>query len=472
MARVKRWSLFHQILWPLLGIVVLAHAAILWITIQMTAASKRREIEARLAAVVQTIEQANFPLTERVLAQMKGLSGAEFALRDATNQTIAATRSGLPSASSIEATSDGAWAFVEAADADGVAYFATSTRLPARPQVAETLHVYYPAAEYHRQRWEAVRPVVIVGLVSATVAAALAAALAVRLSRPIVAFRRRVERFITTPFEPLPVPQRNDELRDLVVAFNHVGDRLRAYEETIRQTEHVRVLGLMRGGIAHHLRNLIMGAQVALEVHQTHRPEAVRDESLAVASRQLSLMERYLQQFVEPVARSATEQSVVIMNDVASRVVELVRPNAQHLGVHLETVLPPALLSVIGDGDALEQALLNLLLNGLDAATAASCPTGNSATMGIVRLRVAQGPGQLVSIVVEDNGLGPAAELRARMFEPFVTDKPDGIGLGLAVVKRVAEEHGGRATCHRDNGWTRLELQLPMADQVQKGAGA
>jgi nitrogen-specific signal transduction histidine kinase len=69
----------------------------------------------------------------------------------------------------------------------------------------------------------------------------------------------------------------------------------------------------------------------------------------------------------------------------------------------------------------------------------------------------------MVSINVEDSGSGPPTELSVSVFDPFVTGKPEGIGIGLALVKMVADEHGGSIAFERRQGRTRFTLTLPEA---------
>ena len=72
------------------------------------------------------------------------------------------------------------------------------------------------------------------------------------------------------------------------------------------------------------------------------------------------------------------------------------------------------------------------------------------------------GRGDVVGIEVSDSGPGPPPEVAGRLFEPFVTGKPEGVGLGLAVARQVAEAHGGRITWRREPGRTCFRIELPL----------
>ena len=139
----------------------------------------------------------------------------------------------------------------------------------------------------------------------------------------------------------------------------------------------------------------------------------------------------------------------VDFDELVSEVADLVSPRAEHAGVRLESG-PPSGGTLVGHRDAVRAALVNLAVNGIDAA-------GRG---GRVLVRAEDDEGG-VRLVVEDTGPGPPAALAASIHEPFVTGKPEGIGLGLAVVKAVAEQHGGRLAWSRAEGRTRFEIALP-----------
>jgi two-component system nitrogen regulation sensor histidine kinase GlnL len=107
---------------------------------------------------------------------------------------------------------------------------------------------------------------------------------------------------------------------------------------------------------------------------------------------------------------------------------------------------------------------MNLVLNAAQAI-------GESKGSGVVQVRVrTDRTGTMIRLLVEDDGPGIPREMRRRMFDPFVTTRPHGVGLGLAVVRRALDDHDGDLAIRgREGGGTQFELVLP---RTPKGEGA
>ncbi len=126
----------------------------------------------------------------------------------------------------------------------------------------------------------------------------------------------------------------------------------------------------------------------------------------------------------------------------------------------------PSLPPTLGDPHQLMQAMLNLLKNAAEAVPQVG---------GIITVRSAYRAGMKVvtpsgqreslplQVVIADNGTGVPEELQRHIFEPFVSSKASGTGLGLALVSKIVSDHGGVISCESEPGWTRFRLLLPMA---------
>jgi two-component system sensor kinase FixL len=125
------------------------------------------------------------------------------------------------------------------------------------------------------------------------------------------------------------------------------------------------------------------------------------------------------------------------LNLLVSDVLTLLRPDAEKRGVRLALETDPALPPVHGDRVQLQQVLLNLLLNAVDTLN------DNPPSRRLVTVR-ARAVGATVEVSVSDSGPGIPADRLPRIFEPFYTSKPNGLGMGLAISRGIIEAHGGR----------------------------
>ena len=150
------------------------------------------------------------------------------------------------------------------------------------------------------------------------------------------------------------------------------------------------------------------------------------------------------------------------LNLLADEVMTLVRSDAEMRRVRLVLESDPALPPVHGDRVQLQQVLLNLLLNAMEA------PNDNPPGKQLVEVRI-RPAGATVEVAVSDNGHGIVADKLLRVFEPFYTSKPNGLGMGLTISRSIIEAHGGRlwAENNADGGAT-FHFTLPVAKKEQE----
>jgi two-component system sensor kinase FixL len=142
-------------------------------------------------------------------------------------------------------------------------------------------------------------------------------------------------------------------------------------------------------------------------------------------------------------------------------VVALVRVDATTRQVKLDVDVPGDLPDVRGDRVHLQQVLLNLILNGMDALNAAGQENRR------VSVTARFGGAQIVEIVVADTGPGIPADALAQVFDPFFTTKPNGMGMGLAISRTIIEAHGGHLWAENKNGGgAAFYFSVPIAGQA------
>lgn len=247
-----------------------------------------------------------------------------------------------------------------------------------------------------------------------------------------------------------------------LVALGHQAlatlERMEAVEAA-RRREALAVVGEMAASLAHDVRNPLAAIRGAAQVLAEARNPAQESEMLGIVDRESERLGRILGEFLEWARPRQAERLAVDLADLARRIAmqAQVVPGSPRIELALDPAAPPA----CGDEELLTRALGNLVRNACDAAG----PAGN------VRIGLAPAGADRVRLRVEDDGPGLPAGVRERVFEPFVTTKPGGTGLGLALVQRAAAAQGGEVRVEDlPAGGTAFTLVLPAADMVQDGA--
>ena len=463
-----RWPIRLQLLVATILIAItaiaLACAASAYLAVSAAGRSKAQE----LVRIEKTLSQASFPLTENVLGQMSGLSGAEFVLLDderrVLHATIALGDRDMAVLRGASVTGD-LHTLAEAAEIElgGRLYFghvvSPNRNSPALP--GQLLMVLYGKDQWWAVARRVASPIMGAGLVAILLAACLASLMAGWIVRPIQILKAQAERIAGGRFEPVAMASRNDELADLTVSLNRMTERLSQFEDEVRRSEQLRTLDQLAAGMAHTLRNAATGARLAIEIHQRKHPEAVASESLETALHQLELLESHVWRFLHLGRGGTTSAATVDMNRVVEGALQLVRPAFAHARIRLESSYPSDAVYVEGELESLRELTLNLLLNALEA-------TGKAAG-GDPSVVLEFGPSadDSATLRVSDSGPGPSDRLRDRLFEPFVSEKPDGTGLGLYLSRRIAEAHGGSIRWERVDGMTVFTVQLPRSAHIE-----
>jgi signal transduction histidine kinase len=148
------------------------------------------------------------------------------------------------------------------------------------------------------------------------------------------------------------------------------------------------------------------------------------------------------------------------LQDLIAELVDFYGPSARQANIDIKCFLPADLPTVSVDRELIKQGLLNLLLNAVQAM-----PQG-----GVITIQALAEP-DAVAIMVIDTGTGMSPEVLARVFEPFFTTRSGGSGLGLPLLRKIVESHGGSVQVESEPGrGTKFTVRLPRsADELQNG---
>ncbi len=458
-----RWPLRNQIMVPLLVVTALSVASVGGIHAWLASSQTHERIEGQLRGVVCVLTSSRFPLTDSVLQQMRDLSGAEFVLTDGDGHAAATSLPHAPQQLSSDSlvTDPDQIVLRQTVSIAHRDYFHTALELVARRGVPDdrVLHILYPRDEYRAALRGAIIPPVVVGMATFAAVAAVASLVARRIGRGTARLDQELKRIAGGDFAPMRLPATHDEIRDLAEAINCAAGRLAAYEQQVRRTEQTRTVALLGAGLAHELRNAATGCLMAIDLHSEHCERCKSDESLSVAKRQLRLMESQLQRFLKAGKEPHdVQRRRVELGRFVDDLLPLVRPAARHADVQIDWMRPREKLFVEADPDALGHVVLNLVTNAIEAIHAGNQPPSKRH----VRVELAAEGDSQVRLSVSDTGPGPDEKVSASLFEPFVSNKPEGIGLGLATSRQVVEALGGLIEWSRSQSMTQFRITLPV----------
>jgi signal transduction histidine kinase len=243
------------------------------------------------------------------------------------------------------------------------------------------------------------------------------------------------------------VDERTDALQKSMLALED------AQEQLLRQAR-LAAIGQLASAVGHELRNplgVITNAHYLLHAELEQHAEEGAMRHLSIAEREVGAATLIVSDLLDFAKAREPSTAPVDVADLLTEVQDVVpAPTGVTVVRHDEPGCPPAL----ADRDQLRQVLLNLVTNSFDAM-----PGGGTLTLGVAR---ADGG---VRITVADTGAGMDAETRARLFEPFYTSKARGIGLGLAVTKRIVDGHRGTITVESSPGaGATFTVEVPAAE--------
>lgn len=228
---------------------------------------------------------------------------------------------------------------------------------------------------------------------------------------------------------------------------------IRSLEKELRRSERLAALGKMAAGVAHEVRNPLSSIKGLAMLLKERGNTVAADESADLLVKEVERLNRSISELLDYARPAKLQRRMAAPAEIVGKAVSLVQADASSLGINISTDVPVDLPEVCVDVDKINQVMLNLLLNGVQAM-----PQGGDLTIS------ATVDGANLLVTLRDTGEGIVADHLPRIFDPYFTTKSSGTGLGLAISTKIIEEHGGSIrVSSREGQGTEVCLQLPLS---------
>ena len=280
---------------------------------------------------------------------------------------------------------------------------------------------------------------------------------------PILTLQRGTQALAAGRLEERVDIRTQDEFGELGQAFNTMADKLVELQENVKRQERQAMFGRIAAGLVHDLSHPIqnIGNSTRLLLRDDVDLES-RDMFRRTIERELATLKRFMDDLRNIVKPKPIERFIMDVNGSVSDIVESMRVEGDRTGVAVESRYAEGPLLIEGDRFALSRVYRNLITNAIQATE-----SGGRVTVSTSRA------GDLIEITVADTGSGIPADRLGAIFEDFVTTKRRGLGLGLAISKRIVEQLDGTITVESEVGrGTTFTLRFPARDDRSAQAAA
>lgn len=242
--------------------------------------------------------------------------------------------------------------------------------------------------------------------------------------------------------------------------------------ERKRKVDRLAFLGTLAGGLAHEVKNPLSTMSVNLQLmkedwENPRTPKEARTlKRVEILMQEIRRLEAVVNDFLNFARGFSLHPELTDLNGLLRELVEFMNPEALRHGVRISTFLDPAAPKVWVDRKYVQKAFMNLFTNAVQALQAVEEDRRE------ILVRTARREDG-VEAAVTDTGPGIEPALREKIFQVFYSTRKDGTGMGLPVVRRIVEEHGGTLTLQSEVGkGTSFGLFFPAGEPPEEGEGA
>ena len=248
-----------------------------------------------------------------------------------------------------------------------------------------------------------------------------------------------------------------------IIIVEDVSER-KKLDDHMKGVERLASLGRFAAGLAHELRNPLTGVSLLLDdLHDKLSKEPDIAKMLAMALDEIERLEHLTNEILDYANPGKGNYKTYNLNKLVESILPFIDKHCRQAGIMVHMDLAATLQSTWLNPDKIRQAILNILINAIQAM-----PTGGNlwVTTGADGAQASSAKENIsdkkVSITISDDGPGIAPEDRDKIFEPFFTKGKEGTGLGLSTTQSIIEEHGGKIELHSGNKGTSFIILLPL----------
>jgi signal transduction histidine kinase len=239
--------------------------------------------------------------------------------------------------------------------------------------------------------------------------------------------------------DPADLPDLHRQMHGVAEEIERVVGQLQQREHEVLRAEQLAAVGQVAAGVAHELRNPLTSVKMLVQTGlEGAAPSGLPADDLRIIEHEVRRMEACIQTFLDFARPPRAERRRADLLASVRRALALIEGRARRQKVALNADLPSGPVMLFFDPEQIEQVLVNLLLNALDAL-----PLGGTIAVE-VHPPTPRSPS--ATVTVRDNGSGIPPRVRERLFEPFCSGKETGLGLGLSICRRLIEAHEGSIT--------------------------
>ena len=451
-----RLRLHHQIVIPFAVVAVVAISASAFLVLSVVSREFRAGIASQVVNTTDVISRGGFAFNPAILRSVKAITGADVIAFDSAgalvSTTVAPSRTALiravTGAAADQARRAGIAGMVTEMTCDGPCVVSYK---PVVDRPGTMVAVIVETTESAAAIAAVSRAILIAALASMVALVVVSELVARRLTAPLGALVKFSQQVAAG--SSARAREGSGEVGRLGRAFNQMLDRLDESKVAKVRNEKLALAGLFAARVAHDIRNPLASMKINAQLLEASVKRDARDAgAINAILYDISQVESVIRDLIELARPGELRRVTVDLNAVIRASIRQLDIRLTHRKVRTTLLLPDRLPPVSLDPERFGQVLTNVFINAIDAMP----------TVGMLTVSTRSDGADFV-IEVDDDGEGIDPAMVARVFDPFVSTKPEGVGLGLVNARAVVEGHGGRIelTPRQPRG-TRARIVLPV----------